>query len=348
MEFKFELDDTGEIQVLFPISYEVPNHVLDFDTVVKAGRGVRQTYRSAGIALYATDFEPELVIGAFEEGSVVQWIGKKSMQAVFIGTAFAAQEFSDGFLETATGKTFRDWGSVAAEYAKELPEAFDEWTEGSERSLQQKLIEAETCRRILEVDEDELESILSERPDAAQAAESGRRTFYEACRSNRELPSVRFGTLPGAIRIRRSEFRSRTRRTAIQSGGLVADIAGLWKSEILDIEVTSPNWDRLDQQRGWKGKLASGKHIYFHIEDSAFWRKVLDHSLTAAAPDQMIAQVVFEDVNGRYKNAVAIRVLQFNGEAISKKVGEQELRSKLEGLESAGKQWQQALFESED
>lgn len=328
-------------QILFPIVYETRENYLDIETIVRTAKGVEETFLGTSIALYGSPDHIELIFGGADSGSVKQWIGKKARQGALIGSAFAAQQFTDGFLETATGKTFRDWGATAAEYSKDLPSTVYE-------AIQKQLIEAELCRKLLEAEEDEVDSILAERPDAASAVQKGRRIFYESCRANEQIPSVRFGLAPSSPRIVRSKFSERTKRLSIGRTVSAIPLAGKWRTAILTIEVTSPNWDRLDQQRGWKGTLRDGKHIYFHISDSAFWRQVLEGTLETKTPDIIVAQIIYEDVNGRYKNADAIRILKFNGYDISAEISKEVVVSRLQDYQNAGFQIENYLFETDD
>ena len=50
-----------------------------------------------------------------------------------------------------------------------------------------------------------------------------------------------------------------------------------WTVEIRYIKVTSPNWDRTDAQRTWRGKYRQNdqdKFAVFHVDDDMFWDMV--------------------------------------------------------------------------
>jgi hypothetical protein len=348
MELRVTIDTDGVAQVLFPINFELNQNFIDFNTVIRTAIGIQHTFRGADIALYDVDYLPDLIFGTAEPGSVIEWVGKKTKQAALLGGAFAVEQFTDGFLEATTGKTFRDWGEEAATKVYELPSYIGDGSEAWLNDLQMKMAEAEVCRKLLEVNEDQLESILAERPDAAASVKKGRRIFYEACRANEDLPSVRFGTSSLSPSIPRREFPMRTHRDTIDRIATPELISGDWKTAILSIEVTSPNWESLDQQRGWKGKLEGGKYIYFHISDSRFWKRVSDKTLAAEVPDTMVAQVVYQGVGGRYKNAEAIRILKFNNDKISEQVNIDLVRQKLDERRIAGQQFQHPLFNIDD
>lgn len=345
MEFIVADEPGGSTQILFPIKFETKKHFIDLNTIIRTSNGVKETYAGAGIALFGSyDNQIELIYGAAETGSITTWIGKKAKQATIIGSGFAATQFTDGFLENATGKTFRDWGAVAADYAMQLPSYAENLSQTTLDTLTRSLIEADTCKKFLELDEDAFEELISERPDAAQRVQKGRRLFFEACKANEELPSLRFGLTEDSRRIPRRDFPNRTKRQAIAPSKTSLDPLGDWSSEFLTIEVTSPNWDRLDQQRGWKGQVSDGKYIYFHISDTRFWSKVSEKTLITATPDRMKAQVIFKNVAGRYKSAEVIKVVEFNGEPISDALNEQTIGARLSEIKTAYSQIQNPLF----
>jgi len=349
VEFIVGNDSEGLVQVLFPVKFDTLQNFIDFNTIIRTADGIKDTYRGADIALFGSAYESELIYGAADPGSVTTWVGKKLKHGAFIGASFAVAQFSDGFLENATGKTFRDWGGVAGDYAAQLPDYIATGRDDLVKILTQKLIEAETCRRFLEMNEDEFEALISERPDAASIVQSGRRKFYEACRANEDIPSVTFGNTSTSIMVPRSDFSKRTKRQTIEQQRTVVQETGNWVIETLEIEVTSPNWERLDQQRGWKGKLRDGTYIYFHITDSRFWTRVAEQSLVTNSPDRMVAQVIFQDVGGRYKNAEAIKVIEFNGDPISAALTSEKIRELIANHTNASRQFQTPLFmENED
>ena len=63
----------------------------------------------------------------------------------------------------------------------------------------------------------------------------------------------------------------------------------------------------------------------------------------------MIAQVIYQDIGGRYKNAEVLKVVEFNGDPISEKFSADQVKSIVAGRTSASRQVQDALFiEQED
>ncbi|MCF6318997.1 MAG: hypothetical protein L3J83_06925 [Proteobacteria bacterium] len=53
----------------------------------------------------------------------------------------------------------------------------------------------------------------------------------------------------------------------------------VWIVNTITLKVTSPNWDRQDKKRKWKGKDESEHERYFIIEDESFWSLVLNEKI---------------------------------------------------------------------
>ncbi len=317
---------TGRTLVFFPITFETSSHSIKYSTFQRCGAGVLDAYRSAEIALFGSTSELELELGAFEESSFRAWFGAVSV----VMSGWAAQEFAGGFIQGLTGKTLDEYGQMAAAFVKD-------GTKETVDTIANLMAAAETCSSILAVDNNAFEEAMSERPEAADLGMSGRMKFYEACKNNPEIPSVRFGISSHAPRVTRNQFSARGRRDRIEPHPTEDQLGtvGNWRSIILDFTVTSPTWDREDNQRKWKGRLDDGRYIYFDIADSSFWKKVLDKELETASPDLMKAQFLYQDVNGRYKSARAVKVISFNNQFISSPLSNDEVLARLEELNAS-------------
>ncbi|ALI55586.1 hypothetical protein [Celeribacter marinus] len=342
MELRVSIDDGGNPRVLFPIHFEVPDHLIEFSTLQKCSRGVLDVFSGIGVGFPDAAVEFDVVLAPLEEGGVTAWIGKKAHVGTYFLLGALAGPFADGFIEEATGREVRDWGALAYnEAGKLLVDFSQELVDG----VREKMIEAELCRTLLEVNHDRFEELISERPEMAREILNGRRKFYEACKSNKRLPSIQLGVLPETRRIIRREFPDRMVRDHIDSTKTQKTIErGEWKSAILSLEITSPNWERLDQQRGWKGKLKDGKYVYFEISDTRFWQMFEEKSLDADTPDHMTAQFLYRDVNGRFKAAEAIAVFSFNGKNVSKPTSQSKVDQRIAERNAVQAQRQDGLF----
>lgn len=80
-----------------------------------------------------------------------------------------------------------------------------------------------------------------------------------------------------------------------------------------NVTVTSPNWERRDSGRTWRGKDASGKYRYFKVTDEAFWALAENDSLSLRRLDTMKVQWAFQGRGRQAKNFRVLRVLEHNG-----------------------------------
>ena len=81
--------------------------------------------------------------------------------------------------------------------------------------------------------------------------------------------------------------------------------------------VTSPNWDRRDASRTWRGKDASGKYRFFKVNDGAFWTLAEADRLNLRGLDVMKVQWAFQGSGRQAKNFRVLRVLEYNGDQLA-------------------------------
>lgn len=108
-----------------------------------------------------------------------------------------------------------------------------------------------------------------------------------------------------------------------------------WTVEIRHIKVTSPNWERSDSQRTWRGKYRQNdqdKFAVFHVEDDLFWGLVEKSKIISTGVDALKVQWAFVEENGRRKFTHVLRILEYNGNTISIPMNDKELAEKLHGF----------------
>jgi hypothetical protein len=87
--------------------------------------------------------------------------------------------------------------------------------------------------------------------------------------------------------------------------------------DVTTIVVTSPNWDRRDASRTWRGKDASGRYRFFKVNDEAFWAHAEDDRLSLRGLDVMKVQWAFQGHGRQVSNFRVLRVLEYNGEHLA-------------------------------
>lgn len=93
------------------------------------------------------------------------------------------------------------------------------------------------------------------------------------------------------------------------------------------LKVTSPNWDREDRQRQWKGKDGHGRERYFRIDDEHFWSLVKADQLSTHIIDTIKVQWTFQGKAESPKNCRVLKVLEFNGAILSHPLDDNALRA---------------------
>jgi hypothetical protein len=87
-----------------------------------------------------------------------------------------------------------------------------------------------------------------------------------------------------------------------------------WQVGIVMLKVTSPNWDKDDKQRQWKGRDEKGRDRFFRIDDEEFWALVQGEKLNPLIIDTMKVQWAF--LGEQQRSARVLRVLEYNGEVL--------------------------------
>ena len=348
MEFTIIFSDDGAALAFSPVRFDVEAGFIRYDTLNRSVSGFQEVYRGVDIALLGSGVDFDIVIAHVEHGSLLVRLGRRLAWPAAIAGGLIIQDGTSGFVQGLTGKEVEEWASIAGEEVRRFisSDAEDHDYERLRRQVEASIITNECARRFMEVSQDEFEEIISERPEAAAAIQEGRRIFYEGLRADEFVPSVGFSRNVELSRIPRSQFSERAvRHHVAEVPTVIAKDEGDWGSEVLEISITSPNWDRQDQQRGWKGKLASGRYIFFEITDTKFWRLVGSGLVQSSPNDTMVAQFVFRNVNNRYKSARAIKIISFNEQHISDPDPAEKIEKLVNDLQVESSQRQDVLFQ---
>lgn len=100
-----------------------------------------------------------------------------------------------------------------------------------------------------------------------------------------------------------------------------------WEVEITTLKVTSPNWDREDRQRQWKGRDLKNRERFFRIEDEQFWHLLHAQKLNPSIIDTIKVQWAY--VGHQRRNARVLRVVQFNETILGEPLDDNALRALL-------------------
>lgn len=312
-------------EILF--HFDVDGHALSLDTFINTATNTRAIIEAYNRDLFDGQLAYELVVLAPEPGSFLSklalfvWGGAAS---VF---AFLETDMGAAYFEGLTGKEPKEYAQELGERHKEAlnPGIGDEILEEDKNELGTCLI-IEMTEGLLEVDRDTVLRIVPK--GLLDDAISARGAFFEACLENNAIQGL--GFVPeNEFPIPRNKFAERAQRIR-RDDELLEGENEEWYVTCENIFVSSPNWDKDDQEhRNWKGKDAARKDCYFVIDDEEFWQHVKDRELDVGVLDGLMVQWAFQLSGNRPKNRRVLRVLEFNGERLSNPLNESVIQSIL-------------------
>lgn len=270
---------------LLPIHFDLPRHVIPLHTFIETAESAGRIAEVINQELFGGSFTLEIVIVPPQEGSFLSRLGiNVKTVSVFVALSIAAgplSEFGSGIFQEIVSKSASDLGK---ELASGVRDAFDELLSSSEdinaKCAAASVVTVAAVKWILQEDNEDLE-VLPVAP-ALRDAFVAKRRFYDACREVKDLKAIGFSQEPH-FPIRRSDFQ---RISQVPEGTNDDD----WRVAIEDITGTSPNWNRSDTARNWKGVDQDGHARFFIIRDERFWEMVGRGELNPRIADSMRVQ----------------------------------------------------------
>lgn len=312
---------------LLPIHFDLPRHVIPLQTFTETAENAARIAEVINHELFGGNFTLEVVIVPPEEGSFLSKLGIRVYGVgIFVGAAIIAGPLGGigtGIFEEIVSK---DPSDVGKELVQGIRDAFEELKLPSDdreaKCTAASVVTVATVKWILQEDNEELEAL----PFASALKEAlvAKRRFYDACKDLTDLKAVGFSRQP-TFPIRRSDFQ---RLSQISEGSDDGD----WRVAIENITGTSPNWNRNDKTRSWKGTDQDGHARFFVIHDDYFWEMVFQGGLRPRFADSMRVQWAYRQGPKRRTNHVVLRVLEFNGVKVSNEMTDEELRPFLDSF----------------
>lgn len=330
------LDSAGRPIVSFPIFYDVPHHSLALETFVATSTEFSNLIEAFNRELFEGQLQYKVYVLPPEAGSFGQRLGV----AVIAGGSFLSGaifdssigEVSKGFIEGVVGHSLQDWGR---ELGQNTQRAIQDWIVSDEaleadapvveESFKDRMIAScaltSLSERFLEQPTASIRSTGIDPQDfpGSFLAKNG---FYDACEVNPSIRGLGFDESP-TFPIRREDFQRRV--TPIRK-----EDEEDWKFEAVRLFVTSPNWDRADRQRGWKGRDTKGSYLFFQLMDQKFWKRFDNGEVNSQNIDEVVGQVAYKTLKGRKLNRIMLNVISYNDEHYSQELTEAELRTILE------------------
>jgi len=322
------LGKDGVLAVL-PIHFNLPAHAIPLDTFVRTAERAETIIASLNRELFDGKLKYEILVLPPQEGSFKSKIGVYLFGGWLAVWTFTESDVGQAFIRGLTLQEPAHWAEQAGSAIREQivsdeeDKAIEEADEAPEDDEAKCLAAAEflveTTKSFLQTDVAELESvgITTTRFRDGFAA---RNEFYEACAATPDIRAVGFEDEP-VFPIDRRDFA----RLQVVLPPVKDEDDEPWQTAIVDLKVTSPNWEREDRQRSWKAKDAKGRERLFRIEDEQFWGLVKTERLNIHIMDTITVQWAFQGKASSPKNIRVLRVLKFNDDVLSEPLDENAL-----------------------
>jgi hypothetical protein len=295
----------------------VPVHYIPHSTFEEAAAAIRAVIDAYNRELYDGQLGYELLVFPSEDGSfLARWGIRLLAGAAAIG-AFTAHDFGKGFVKGLTNHTVEELGQMAGSYGQSkfldavnaVGTALKPTAATRPRCDRETAIITETTKSFLQTDQTHLDQV-GITPRRYREAYGARNGFYQACAADQRVNGIGFDET--------TEFPIRRKRFA----ELIVPLppreeptdAKAWQVEIVTISVTSPNWDRTDRRRPWKGRDDNGRERLFRIDDQQFWGLVQERKIGPRIIDAVKVQMAF--VGPHRRDARVLRVLEYNGQLL--------------------------------
>lgn len=344
------LDPAGRPILELPIYYDVPENRIRLETFFGVADQYQRVATNLVLEHLGVHTELRFYVYAPEAGSFIQKLGIVVIAGLggWLGTG--ASEITRGFVEGFSGKTPEAWAyevgqslreSIRANEVKttgETPpetELLDEGPPEIEILDEATLQAAEVTAAIGEAAEAFVSTPTDELIERGYAPENLPNTFiqrtelYYQLEYDPQISGVGFGPQPIAP-IRRNDF-SRYQVKPVQRD------EDVWKIEVVKYRVSSPNWDRFDKKRKWKGRGADGRFVYFTIDDEKFWEMARNQEIESTVIDELIAQAAIRYVDNKAVERIIVRVVSYNDMPISTEMNPTELDGYLRELNAEPK-----------
>lgn len=344
--------DDGTIEVL-PIHFDVPEHYIPLNTFIETARETEAIIQALNERWFRGELEYRIVVVPPKEGSFLAYLGITIATVGAATWAFLQSDPGKEFIRELTGHEFKDLMGLAGRKVRERvlkkppveksKEVVDQSSQeepaklkdvfAEEQKLATSIVVIETTRKFLVTDVSELRR-TGLTPETFQEGFEARNEFYRACADEKEIRAVGFDETDN-FPIKRRDFARLQVSVEPREAQLVADIPTV---EITSLTVSSPNWDRGDSKRQWRGKEPNGIWRNFQVSDESFWALASKDQLNLHGQDTMKVQWSYLGEGKQRKSFKVLKVLEYNGEELSEPLDENALDAILgpHALDSIG------------
>jgi hypothetical protein len=330
---------------IIPIHFDVPVHYIPYSTFSEAASRTRAVIDDLNRELFDGQLQYEFLVFPPEEGTFLARFGFALLAGCGLVWTFGESNIGRGFIEGLTNHPPEHWAKVAGKYVQDqiaaalkTPDAAPKTaTDARVRCQYGTTIITESTKSFLQTDQTDLNrrGITTRRFRDAYDARNG---FYQACAADPNVNGIGFDETP-EFPIKRKRFAELL--VPLPPREEPAE-AKRWQVEIVTIYVTSPNWDRADRKRPWKGRDDNGRERLFRIDDQQFWSLVQERKIDPRIIDAVKVQMAF--IGPRRLEARVLRVLEYNGHVLGEPLDGNALEAILGSFDKPPKDEDGDLF----
>lgn len=342
----------GDAMQIIPIHFNVPGHRLALTTFIETARQTEAAIDGLNQRLFDGDLQYQIFVEPPRPGSLLVAFGIAVVAVGCVAWKFLESDIEKAFITRLTGHDLVYWAEKAGRYLRDriatglaqkddalaaseqeasLLPPLDGLRSREDAETQElvrgttELIVVETTKAFLSKPPDELTRIGVQTRKFRIAYEA-RNNFYFACNEDKSVQGIGFDESE-VFPIKRSDFSGFQVRLPPDEDERSDHQP--WHVETAILKVTSPNSEREDKQRLWKGKDDQSRDRYFKIEDEQFWTIVEQDQLNLHVIDTIKVQWAYLKEGVRVKDARVLRVLQFNDQHLADPLDDNALAALL-------------------
>lgn len=303
----------------------MPGHQIPLATFVRTSQQTEAVLRGLSRELFGDELQFDLVVLPPDDGTFLTRLGLILSGVAGAFWLFLESDIGKGFVKGLTDQQPAYWSEALG---RELKTSIEHAPDDAKHSFADDYdygarIVSEMTTSFLRKSTDELARI-GITPGKFRDAFEARNQFYHACSETPELRAVGFSEEPN-FPIQRSDFV----RLQVSLPPPDDEDDHPWFVATVILKVTSPNWDRHDRARKWKGRDLGGRDRHFSVEDKDFWHHAVAGTISTHIIDEMKVQWAFQGKPDQPRNCRVLRVLEFNGLQMSEPLSVDELQAAL-------------------
>lgn len=333
------------------VHFDVAENYVRLDTFIASARAAERSANAFNRELFSGKLQIELIVFAPEPGSLKQYIGITvrslgGFGAFLVGlSAFldspSIQKISEEVFGTHATEAIvqeirqhKEWHQHSHETGTSLGPSSDEQAAQLSERLLVRSVEASLRASRETITSPNLPAGL-----AYETAEAQAKLFGSAF-DDPNVKGIGFSE-DDDFPIPRHEFARRAIRPRPPKDDEPEEE---WEVSLVQLRVTSPNFDREDQAfRKWKGKSVGGSYYLFEVLDEEFWSKIRHRELEFSEGTEMVAQLATR-VAGGPKDRRVLRVLKLDGTTVAEPLDENALGAALGRFKQGRADEQNDLF----